>query len=598
MGTFRLSFRNLSVTWKFVVAYTCILAVSLTGSGVFLYGQLASSAVEQAQQVMEHNIVQTRDSVLDKIRQVETISKLVVTDIELQSFLGTAFAGDPYEYEDYRSNLVPFVENVLRQNPSIHSLRIYMFNPSIPEVYDSFYQIERIEGKPEYAELLRPDRPRRGWRGLHPQQYHLDIPVRRGTANVFSYYEVIQSLRYSEDVGFLEIEVEEEILFEVLNGQGFGELGDVFVVDDEGTIVSSQQPERFGRSAAELGVGALPLGETSNVVRTISGEETIVISVPIDGIRLRIVGMFPVSAFTDTVQQSARHIAVVLFFALLVLGVFVFFVTSALLKRLKLLLRAMKQVKEGTLTAQVPVYGNDEFSQIASSFNLMTGRIHELVETVYKIQLMEREAELRALESQVNPHFLYNTLATISWVARKAKSKEIVDISNALAKFYRLMLNKGRREILIKDEIAMVKAYLEIQKFRYEEMFDVIYEIDESVYAYTAAKNLLQPLVENALVHGIEPKRHHGTLVIKAGVAGDMLYYKVIDDGVGVRKDRLRDILEGRTLRTSGSGSGYAVRNILDRLRGYYGDKYRFEMHSRPGAGTAVTIMFGKEKLG
>jgi len=596
MGYSKVSFRNLSVTWKFVIAYSCILAVSLAGSGVYLYGRLSESAVEQAQQVMEHNLIQTRDSVLDKVRLIENISKLVVSDIQLQSFLGTTFTGEAYEYEDYRSNVSPFVENVLRQNPYISSLRIYMSNPTIPEMYDSFYQMKRLEGLSEYAELLRPQRPPSGWRGLHPQLLHLNVPKPQEIANVFSYYEVIQSYRYSGEVGFLEIEVKEDVMFDVLNGQGSGQLGNVFAVDERGMIVSDANPAWFGRGIAELGVEELPAAGAFNRVQTIRGEPSIVISVPIERVGLRLVGLFPVSAFTDAVQQSARQIAIVLFFALLVLGAFVYFMTSALLSRLKLLLRAMKQVKEGSLTVSVPASGNDEFSQIASSFNLMTGRIHELVETVYKIQLMEREAELRALESQVNPHFLYNTLATISWVARKAKSKEIVDIANALAKFYRLMLNKGRREILIKDEIAMVKAYLHIQKFRYEDVFDVIYEIDESVFAYTAAKNLLQPVVENALVHGIEPKRDHGTLIIKAGVDGDMLYYQVIDDGVGMRKERLQDILEGRTVRSSGGGSGYAVKNIVERLRGYYGDKFRFDMHSGPGIGTAVTIRFGKEK--
>ncbi|WP_309120976.1 sensor histidine kinase [Paenibacillus sp.] len=598
MGPYKFSFRNLSVTWKFVIAYSCILAVSLAGSGVYLYTQLANSAVEQAQQVMEHNLIQTRDSVLEKVGLIENVSQLIASDIKLQSFLGTTFTGESYQYEEYRSEISPFVENVLRQNPYIASLRIYMFNASIPELYDSFYRIDRLEGLPEYAGLFRPTRPTTGWRGLHPQLVHLNVPLRGGDIpNVFSYYEIIQSFRYSGEVGVLEIDVKEDVMFDMLDGQGSVQLGSVFVADGQGNVVTGGDPAGAGRNVADLGIGELPSG-AFNEVRTIGGERSIVIGVPIDRIGLRIVGLFPVSAFTEAVQQSARQIAIVLFFALLVLGAFVYFITSALLSRLKLLLRAMKQVKEGSLTANVPAFGNDEFSQIASSFNLMTGRIHELVETVYKIQLMEREAELRALESQVNPHFLYNSLATISWVARKAQSKEIVDISNALAKFYRLMLNKGRREILIKDEVAMVKAYLEIQKFRYEDVFDVIYEIDESVYAYTAAKNLLQPVVENALVHGIEPKRDHGTLIIKAGVAGDMLYYQVIDDGVGMRKDRLQDIREGRSIRSGGSGSGYAVKNIMERLQAYYGDKYRFELHSGPGIGTAVTIMFGKEKRG
>jgi two-component system sensor histidine kinase YesM len=218
----------------------------------------------------------------------------------------------------------------------------------------------------------------------------------------------------------------------------------------------------------------------------------------------------------------------------------------------------------------------------------MTGRMHDLVETVYKIQIMEREAELKALEAQVNPHFLYNTLATISWVARKANSTEIVEISNALAKFYRLVLSKGQTLIGIKDEIDMLKAYLYIQKFRFESMFDVVYQIDDNIYQYKIIKNILQPLVENALNHGIEPKRAHGTIQIKANWHGQQLILQIIDDGVGMDVDTLQNLKEGRAVQTS--GSGYALKNIAERLKAYYSEGQSFEIFSKLGIGTVITI--------
>nr|WP_281378649.1 sensor histidine kinase [Paenibacillus phyllosphaerae] len=283
--------------------------------------------------------------------------------------------------------------------------------------------------------------------------------------------------------------------------------------------------------------------------------------------------------------------ALILLGALLLLSLLVYFVTTKLLARMKLLLRAMKKVREGSLDVSVPVTSNDEFSQMALSFNHMTGRIHELVEKVYKIEIMEKEAELRALESQINPHFLYNTLATISWAARKADAPEITQISNALAKFYRLVLNKGSSESTIGGEIEMVKAYLQIQKFRFEERFDVVYELDERTFDCVAAKNIVQPLVENALAHGIEPKRSHGTLIIKTAMDERNLIIQVIDDGVGISEERLRAINAGTF---ESSGSGYAIRNIRERLAAYYGSRHRFELYSRPGIGTAVTVCLPK----
>jgi two-component system sensor histidine kinase YesM len=260
---------------------------------------------------------------------------------------------------------------------------------------------------------------------------------------------------------------------------------------------------------------------------------------------------------------------------------------------MKVLVRAMREVREGSLDVSVPVESNDEFTLMAQSFNTMTRRIHDLVETVYKSRIVEKEAELRALESQINPHFLYNTLATISWVARKVQSPEITNIANAMAKFYRLVLNKGKSTILVYDEIEMVRVYAQIQKFRFENMFDIVFDVEDKVYPYTIPKNILQPLVENALSHGIEPKRSHGTIIVRAYQTTNHLVFQVIDDGVGIPRERVQAMLSGQIRRSS--GSGYAFKNILDRLRGYYGDEVKVAVVSRPGVGTSIIITLPKE---
>ncbi len=584
------TFPNLSVTWKLVTVYLLILSVSLSASGWFLYDQLSRSSIAQSQYVTEQNLQQMRESMMDKVNMIEHTSRLFTSDIKLQTFLGDPFTYQSYEYEDYRSNIIPFVENIMRQNPYIHSLRIYMNNESIPEVYDSFYSIDRIMDNVRLKQVMNQPEQEEGWLGLHLSKLNVRTPSRDTQHEVFSYYQKINSIRFESTVGIMEIEVVDDVLLEVLNTS---ELGEILLIDQQGTIISEQKQELT--NIQQLGIDKLPNKEGYNTVMNVLDRSSIVISVPIPELELRLVGIYPVEGFRDKVKGSARTIFITLIIALTLLGIIVFLITTALLSRLKVLVKAMKQVREGSLTVSVPVTANDEFTQIATSFNMMTGRIHELVETVYKSQLMEREAELRALESQVNPHFLYNTLATIAWVGRKHQAHDVVHISNALAKFYRLMLNKGKREMLVRHEIDMVQAYLSIQKFRFEDRFEVIYDIDERVYEYSAAKNLLQPIVENALIHGIEPKRARGTLIIKAGIEGDMLFYKVIDDGVGMAVSRVEDILQGRTV--TSSGSGYAMNNIRERLQGHYGQRFKFEIVSRPGIGTAVTIMFGKEKV-
>ena len=168
----------------------------------------------------------------------------------------------------------------------------------------------------------------------------------------------------------------------------------------------------------------------------------------------------------------------------------------------------------------------------------------------------------------------------------------MMKISNSLAKFYRLVLSKGVTIISIEEEVEMVKSYLEIQKTRFDDLFDVVYKIDERVYRYNIVKNILQPLVENALSHGIEPKRYHGTIIIYMGLTEDRICLKVIDDGVGMNSNTLSRVRLGMVERSK--GSGYAVKNIMQRLRAYYGDNFSINIFSKPGIGTTVSIEVDK----
>jgi two-component system sensor histidine kinase YesM len=387
----------------------------------------------------------------------------------------------------------------------------------------------------------------------------------------------------------------ESELFKPLKDSVSGTVGNVYIMDESGKVVSDTIAEAYGAGAEQLGLGEWSSGGPVNLLAEVGGTRSIVISIPLEGPQLRIIGVFPVSHVVEKVQDSLYTTLIVLAAALLLLSLLVYFVTVKLLSRMKQLLKAMKQVREDSLGVSVPVTGNDEFSQMTHSFNHMTRRIHDLVERVYKSELLEREAEVKALESQINPHFLYNTLATISWVARKANAPDVTRISDSLAKFYRLVLNKGSSETLVAGELEMVKAYLVIQKFRFEERFDAVFEVDDEVKEFVTLKNILQPLVENALVHGIEPKRSHGTIIIKAGVEDGWVVLRIIDDGVGMTAGRLADIREAKSLESA--GSGYALANITSRLRSHYGEEHRLELFSRPGIGTVITISFKARRL-
>lgn len=585
-------FHNWSVTSKFVGIFVLILTVSSIITGVIIYVQAYNSAISQARSVMEQNLLQTKTTIDEKVDMIENISEIIAFDSRIQTLLDSAFINESFQLQDYRYNVAPIVDNIMRQNTYIHSIHVYMNNPTIPEIfelYDGFYSMDRIRGDGEYVRFMKDVQNSTDWRGLHLENLLTTRPDVKAKADVFSYNRKILSGRNNEVNGLVEIEVTQSVLFQPLEDANT-EVGSVLVLDNNHKVASNNNTPLSDAMINEL-TGVMP-GDNSrlNMLATVGGVRSIVISVPLTGPDLRLVGVFPVSNFVDKVNQSIRTSFMVLIAALIILSLLVYYLTVKLLSRMKVLLKAMKQVREGSIDVSVPVVWNDEFTQMALSFNHMTTRIHDLVETVYKSELLEKDAELKALESQINPHFLYNTLATISWVARKAKAPDIVKLSDSMAKFYRLVLNKGNSETLVANELDMVGAYLAIQKFRFEDRFDAVFEVEERVRNCYTLKNILQPLVENALIHGIEPKRSHGTIIIKAALEDDLVVIRIIDDGVGMPRDMIEDVIAGKVLNTR--GSGFAIANITKRLQAFYGESQHIELYSRQGIGTVITLSF------
>lgn len=590
-------FRNLSVSWKFVLAYFSILIVPVFLMGIYLYNQNSATAIKQARLVMEQNLLQTKAGILQKGKVIEQLVEYLAEEQNFQNFLTSFYKNDIYRTEDYQFRFSDNLRNILRQNDDIFSIRIFMKNIFITEMHTSSsalfsFTCVRAADSPElYSQMLKYMPSKGGWISTHtsiPYIYSMNTYSPKYSSNVFSFSRGIYITNYQKNFGVLNFEVKESSLFSMLRDSFMSKLGKVFIVDSENRIVSNNLPNLFMKDTSKTGLGNFNINTPISTVKKIENERSIFIVIPIENFNCSIVGIFPVSNFNSEVKKSLFKIVAVLAIPSVFLGIIIYFTTNLLLRRMKKMVKAMKQVRQENLDVTVPVKVMDEFGELALTFNHMTSRIHELVEMVYKIQILEREAELKAWEAQINPHFLYNTLATISFAARKSGSQEIVRISNSLAKFYRLVLSKGNSLILVSEELDMVSAFLQIQKIRFQGMFDVEYSIGENVHDISVIKNILQPIVENALNHGIEPKRMHGTLLIKAWKDETNLFFQVIDDGVGMSKQTIKNILSGNVERSR--GSGYAIKNILERLRAYYGANYSFDIFSKPGIGTVVTI--------
>lgn len=297
-------------------------------------------------------------------------------------------------------------------------------------------------------------------------------------------------------------------------------------------------------------------------------------------------------------QNQARFNSLAIIYMILLpctIGFSVFaawLISASIYRPIKKLHDVTTTITKNDLQVLVNSENVDEITDLGNNFNIMIGRIRELLNAKVKEQENLKKAELKALQAQINPHFLYNTLDTIVWMAEANKTDQVIEIVRALSSFFRISLSKGKDWISIRQEIEHVRSYLAIQKMRYRDILDYKIEVDEDLLDGTILKLTLQPLVENALYHGIKNKRNGGTITVRAqSVGADLVRLEVQDDGVGFTPYKLAQI---RTMLNDDAGEislkegGFGLENVNKRIKLYYGKQYGLYVQSEYLGGTQV----------
>lgn len=272
-------------------------------------------------------------------------------------------------------------------------------------------------------------------------------------------------------------------------------------------------------------------------------------------------------------------------------AVLAYFITSGMVSsRIERLTHFMQEVQEGSMDMQMESDDRDEIGMLYRGFGSMMKRIRTLINEVYLSKITQKEAELKALQAQINPHFLYNTLDSIIWMA-ETNDSNIVAMTEALAKLFRISLNKGNEEISLERELEHVKNYLIIQSMRYADKFTYEISAEPGVERCRTIKLILQPIVENCIYHGIKKKRGTGKITIRAYRREQNLIIEVSDDGCGMPEEICRKILSDEIESENISGSGIGVKNVNERIQLRFGKKYGLSYSSEEGVGTTVTYV-------
>lgn len=292
--------------------------------------------------------------------------------------------------------------------------------------------------------------------------------------------------------------------------------------------------------------------------------------------------------------QLRGTIAMIVLSAVLVALVIVTAISYSITAPIRELSNAMKQVEAENFDIEIRSKRRDEIGRLIISFNYMVGKIRQLIYEVYQKKLEQKNAEIRALQAQINPHFLYNTLDSINWMLIERDEQDISDVVISLGEILRYAIGGESHVVPLRDEMRYIESYLCIQKNRLEERLNYRWEVDEDALDFSVPRLILQPIVENAVIHGIEPLKEGGTITVKAWMEGETLILQITDNGKGMTREELAELkkkIDGK----NDTGS-IGMRNIRRRIELTYGEKKAIEIRSNQDGGTAVTLRMTEDR--
>lgn len=561
---------RLSFGYKLMISYLLLVMIPVLSIGFYAYTTSVQYVKEQTVQNVSGTLKQARDNILEKMKVVERVDKQVHLDQSLQLALNKKV--EPWDsYQTASNTIVPRLEAALNLTSNNIRLDLFLYNETLPEIFfGDDGQVPLIKGK-RYGLFHYKRIENENWTYIFDAMKadslwgQVDTDERLGNVSLL---RKMMDFRSVSQIGILRITVEMAELFESLNyGDGnTGVMSYLAATDGKNELVYESAQHPFPKDWKERPEHYLQIRE------------------PIEGLNWHVTALVPVRELEKAANQVRNVTMVVCLLSLTAFLVIGAFVSAYFSKRIRRIVQSLQSFQEGNFSKRIRYSGKDEFSHIAGAFNEMAENIESLIQKVYVSNLRKKEAELEALQAQIKPHFLYNTLSSISRLGRLGETDKLHRMVSGLATFYRLTLNRGRSIIPIREEIRQVQAYIDIQKIKHVDRLDVSYDIQIAVMEYDTVKLILQPFVENALEHAMFEEQLHIRIV--AYQEEGTIVMKVIDNGIGMSKETVRNIF------AAGEQSiGYGIRNVNDRIKLQFGESFGVTVHSGMGIGTTVRIV-------
>lgn len=593
---FEKSFLNTSLKMRMTLLYTLFAVVLVGGITYYAYYFTVDLLKKKEMSILSDSLEYLEKDISVRLESInEEYINIFDDDIFMELYMESASGtGDLTEQVALNSEFQNyFLDMKMRNNDLVESIYLFTNEKVFSSEYRPQFEFSEFVETP-YYDVCMENKNRIIYDNLEPDEDYFSI------VRSFYYTQNVENTVYP-GVGYLSEDnadystliffLKKEYLQKQIKDEAEKRQTSILILDENGDVIVQEGDldwlsEKNGEDIIEEIKKYTP-GEFEGEL--IKGRAGINVRT-IDVVDWSIVYLYDMNILYRQAGQI-RNVALIIF-AISVVIVFMIasFISGTVVKPIRALAKSMDEVVDNHMEVTfVPRY-NDEIAYLGRRFSVMMHKIAELMVEVKHIEEQKRVEELKALQAQINPHFLYNTLDMVYWLSKMEGNDNVANLVADLADFFRLSLNKGEDITSVKKEVEHVKKYLEIQRVRMDEKFDYEIYLDESVSENRVPKLILQPLAENALIHGFENITYQGKIKIEVSREGGDIVFYVTDNGCGMSKETLEQL--NRTYDTSDKSYGYAIGNVKARIRLYAGEEYGMQFDTEVTSGTRVRVSF------
>lgn len=577
----KFKFMRVPFGYKLMLSYCILIMIAVLLVGNVANRVYVESMREQTRSIIQGTLHQMKNNIAFKMEDTKRISDMLYFDEYLARVLRQTKEGWK-SYDSMKNVLLPKFQTAVETANRRMWLSVYLKNNTFGEVYNVYDNVNPLDTKARLYDIYKYHR-------LTNKEWYTNFPEEEIYGTTLEWQQIEDDSKYGrisllrriidlggekypyEEIGFMRISVALSDLFDGVDFQKIGEGTNLYISDLKSNVIISS--------------GSDGVPKTKTISQLSNNNDNLIIRDTLPGLNMELVAFVP----ADLVEKDAvkvRNLTLLICLVCIILFFFVSVIISRYFgKRVSKIVKVVDSFQEGEFHKRIHFKGNDEFTKIASALNEMGSNIGRLIREVYLADLQKKGAELESLHAQINPHFLYNTLSSISRLAKFGELDKLQRMVMDLAKFYRLSLNEGRNVIPVKNELEQAQAYIDIQKIKYEHRMQVQYDIDPEVVHYETVKLILQPFIENVLEHAWMGEYIHIRII--GCVKNDNLEFRIIDNGVGFPIGMNRDLIGAQELKNA----GYGIKNVDQRIKLHYGSQYGVTLYSRPGIGTTVRIV-------